>query len=134
MEPAEIRIVVSTGPESDERELAEATSQLHGMLMRQPVESVTYGSTEEAPPLSKSGEVPALGVLLVSMAPAVFAAVTATVKAWSERQSGRGAKVTLGEDSLELTGISEAQAQQVIDEFWARTERKRPEDGADGDA
>lgn len=131
MEPAEIRLVVHTGPQSDEKELAEATSQLRSMLLQQPVESVRYENVEETPALSKSADLPVLGVLLVSMAPAVFGAVATAVKAWSERQAGRGATVTINGSSLELTGISEEQTQQVIDEFWLRTERIRPEDADD---
>jgi hypothetical protein len=134
LEPAEIRIVVDTGPQSDDKELAEATRQLRNMLLGQQVEYVRFETVENAPLLGKSADLPALGVLLVAMAPAVFGAVTATVKTWSERQTGRSAKVTLDGNSLELTGISEKQTQQIIEEFWLRTERERRQDGPDGSA
>jgi hypothetical protein len=132
LEPTEIRIVVDTGPESDERELADATRELRSMLLSRPVESVVIPAGDDAPMLSKSADLQTVGVLLVSVAPAVITAVTDIVRAWSERQAGRSVRVEIDGNTLELTGISKQQAWRNMEDFWSRIGQERPEDDADG--
>ncbi|MFF1682307.1 hypothetical protein ACFVYG_40465 [Streptomyces sp. NPDC058256] len=134
MKAAEVRIVADTGPESDERELLNATQQLRQMLLRQRVEQVTLAYTDGAPDGSKGTDLVVLGTVLVTLAPHVITGVVTTVQAWAERSAGRSANLVLGEDSLELTGLSQGQQQQLIDEFLQRTSGAGEEGTSDGAA
>ncbi|WP_405905732.1 MULTISPECIES: hypothetical protein [unclassified Streptomyces] len=134
MKAAEVRIVADTGPESDERELLNATQQLRQMLLRQRVEQVTLAYTDGAPDGSKGTDLVVLGTVLVTLAPHVITGVVTTVQAWAERSAGRSANLVLGEDSLELTGLSQGQQQQLIDEFLQRTSNAGEEGTSDGAA
>lgn len=133
MEHTQICIVADTGPESDTKELLEATRQLRQMLLAQPVEEVVSDGGGTTPSGSKSAELATLGALVVTLAPSVFEAVVATVNAWAGRRSGRSAKVIIGAHTLDLTGISDEQTQQIIDEFWRTTATDRPRTVVDGD-
>ncbi|GHH93664.1 hypothetical protein [Streptomyces capillispiralis] len=131
MNTARLRIVVDAGPGADDRERVEASRQLREMLLRQRVEQVVPARTETAPPGSKAGELVVAGTLVVTLVPAVISAVVATVQAWSERAAGRSASLVLGEDSLELTGLSAGQQQQLIDRFLEATAGGAEEAAAD---
>ncbi|MEU5894541.1 hypothetical protein ABZ835_48450 [Streptomyces sp. NPDC047461] len=135
METAQVRIVADTGPESDPRELLDATQQLRQMLLRQRVvERVTLAHTEGAPLGSKAADLVVLGTVLVTLAPHVITGVVTTVQAWAERSAGRSANLVLGEDSLELTGLSPTQQQELINVFLKRTAGPGEEGGAGGAA
>lgn len=134
MNTAEVRIVANTGPGSNERELAEATRQLREMLLRQRVERVVPVHADDAPLGSKAGDLVVAGTLLVTLAPAVISAVVTTAQAWSQRRAGRSASLVLGENSLELTGLSAEQQQRLIDRFLEVTERADEEGTPDGAA
>jgi hypothetical protein len=134
MNTARLRIVVNAGPEADEKERVEASRQLREMLLRQRVEQVVPAGTESAPLGSKAGDLVVAGTLVVTLVPAVIGAVVATVQAWSERAAGRSASLTLGEDSVELTGLSARQQRQLIDHFLERTAGGAGEAAADESA
>ncbi|MFG3108193.1 hypothetical protein [Streptomyces tendae] len=131
MNTAHIRIVAHAGPGADEKERHEASRQLREMLLRQRVEQVVPARSGSAPPGSKAGDLVATGTLIVTLVPAVIGAVVATVQAWSERAAGRSASLVLGEDSLELTGLSAGQQQQLIDVFLERTAGTAERDASD---
>lgn len=128
----QVRIVVDIGPESDESDLSDAALQLRTMLCHQPVEKVEPDKGAPPPTGAKAGELAAIGAIVVTLAPAAFDAVVATVNLWAQRQSGRSARVTIGGDTLELVGLTNAQAQQVIDRFWDATGTSRTEEIRNG--
>ena len=113
MEPARIRITADTGPESDARELQDATRQLRQMLLANRVGRVDLEHSGEAPMIKGAVDI---------------------VNAWANRRAGRSAKMTVGEHTLELTGVTSAQTQAVIDEFLRRTDPERGEAADDGEA
>ncbi|WP_399886280.1 hypothetical protein ACGH7X_17500 [Streptomyces sp. BBFR51] len=131
MDTARLRIAVIAGPDADEKERVEASRQLREMLLRQRVEQVGPAGTKTAPSGSKAGDLVVVGTLIVTLAPAVLKAVVATVQAWSERAAGRSALLVLGEDSLELNGLSGREQQRLIDGFLERTGGGAEQDASD---
>ncbi|MET8827089.1 hypothetical protein ABZX40_05815 [Streptomyces sp. NPDC004610] len=128
MSDAKVRIVVDTGSGSDARERADAARQLREMLLRQPVGSAEPLAGGAPPEGSKAGELLVAGTVVVTLAPQLINAVVAVVQAWSERAAGRSAQLVLGDDSLEMTGLTAHQQQELIDRFL------RSEGGGDGAA
>ncbi|MFE4666180.1 hypothetical protein ACFRI7_14890 [Streptomyces sp. NPDC056716] len=132
MSVAEVRIVAGTGGGSDERELADAVRQLREMLVRRRVGDVVPAGGGSAPVGSKAGEVILAGTVVLTLAPQLIGAVVAVVQAWSERASGRSAKLVFADESLEMTGLSAGQQQELIDRFLERTAGSGEGDGDGG--
>ncbi|MEU9332299.1 hypothetical protein AB0D49_03920 [Streptomyces sp. NPDC048290] len=129
-----VRVVVGAGDGSDGRELVDAVRQLREMLLRRSVEDVVPEGGGAGPGHSKGGELVVAGTLVVTLVPQVITAVVAVVQAWSERAAGRSARLEFGDDSLEMTGLTARQQQELIDRFLARTDGSSGEDGGDGAA
>ncbi|MEV7287122.1 hypothetical protein AB0O01_21565 [Streptomyces sp. NPDC093252] len=133
MSDAQARIVVDTGAGSDARELADAARQLREMLRRRQVGRAEPLAAGAAPPGSKAGELLVAGTVVVTLAPPLINAVVAVVQAWSERAAGRSAQLVLGDDSLEMTGLTAHQQQELIDRFLYGNGESDGEGGGDGD-
>lgn len=118
---AEIRLVVGAGAGADERELAGDVADLRRLLLRQGVEEARPDRGAQVPPGAKAGDGVVLGVLLVTLAPHVFGAVVAAVQAWSARASGRSVEIVEGERSLTVSGLSERQQRELVEDFRRRT-------------
>jgi hypothetical protein len=97
-------------------ELDEATLALARELAELDVE-VERPSAGAAPDGSRAIEVAALGSLVVKLGTGAVAPVARALQAWLARRSGRTIKLTLGEDSLEISGGSAAYQQQLIETF-----------------
>jgi hypothetical protein len=108
--------------DADAEELDQLTSNLRRELLELDVEDVQRPRTGPPPPGTRAVEVAALGALLVSLAktPAILGGVVDTVRSWLSRGEGRTAKLKLGDDEIELTGISSEQQERLIAAFVAR--------------
>ena len=107
---------------ADARELDDLTAGLRRELLELDVDAVDRPEGGPAPEGARAVEVAALGALLVTLAktPAVLGAVVNTVRAWLSRGQGRKVKITLGDDELEITGVSSEQQERLIGDWIAR--------------
>ncbi|HTQ88731.1 MAG TPA: hypothetical protein VMK84_04485 [Streptosporangiaceae bacterium] len=118
-------IQVRGGPGADPEEVAEATLQLRRELLDLDVGTVEAPRAGEAPPGTRGVEVAALGGLMVSMAkPEFLGAVVAAVRSWLSRSQSRSIKLALGDDVLELTGVSSDEQRRLADEWLRRHDRR----------
>jgi hypothetical protein len=117
LESETFRIIVDCGPDADERAVNKATVELLGMLKAKRVGTIERVSADESSEGGKSADLFALGAVAVALAPQMADVVVAIVNSWFERRTGRSAKIVIGGDTLELTGISPAQQQSIIDLF-----------------
>jgi hypothetical protein len=114
-------IQVRGEPDADPEEVAEATLQLRRELLDLDVGTVEAPKAGEAPPGTRGVEVAALGGLVVSMAkPEFLGAVIAAVRSWLSRSQRRSIKLALGDDVLELTGVSSDEQRRLADEWLRR--------------
>jgi hypothetical protein len=120
-EPAVVlAIQVAVGPDSDDEEIAHATLQLRRELLDADVDAAEAPGGEP-PPGSRGVDVAALGALVVNVADSqLLAAVVAAVRSWLAGSPRRSIKLELGEDSLELTGVSSKEQRRLADEWLAR--------------
>jgi hypothetical protein len=100
---------------ADAEELDAATRDLARELSELDVEISRPAS--EAPPGTRAIEVAALGSLVMKLGSGAVAPVARVLQGWLARRSGRTIKLTLGADSIEISGGSAAYQQQLIETF-----------------
>ena len=111
--------------DADPEEVAEATLQLRRELLDLDVGAVEVPRAGEAPPGTRGVELAALGGLVVNMAkPELLGAVIAAVRSWLSRSRQRSIKLALGDDVLELTGVSSDEQRRLADEWLRRHDRR----------
>jgi hypothetical protein len=114
-------IQVTSGPDADAEEVANAALQLRRELLDLDVGAVEVPRPGEAPPGTRAAELAALGGLVISIAkPEVLAAVIAAVRSWVSRSQRRSIKLMLGGDVLELTGVASDEQRRLTDEWLRR--------------
>ena len=118
---ATLGVQVTIGPDGSAEELAQATLQLRREFLDLDVDSVEMQRAGEPPPGSRAVDVAALGALVVNLTdPQLLAAVVAAVRSWLAGSSRRSIKLQLGDDALELTGVSSSEQRRLADEWLAR--------------
>jgi hypothetical protein len=116
-EVLDITITLGAGPDSDERELDELTSQLRRQLLELDVESVEAVRSEDVPAGAKPVDVAAIGALAVSLAPNALKQVMAMVEQWVANRRTNSVKVVVGGDSIELANAGRAEQEQLVQMF-----------------
>lgn len=116
----ELRLDVVIDPDAEAAELDAETGRLQEELLGLDVDAVDRAPGEPPPPGTRAAEVALLGTLLVGVGKETIAAVIRTIEAWVERRSSRTVKVTLGDDSIELSNVSDQDQRRLIESFVAR--------------
>jgi membrane-associated two-gene conflict system component 1 (EACC1) len=116
---AALRVDLDLGPGADSEEVDEAARALLRELRELDVESVERVSEGPAPEGSRALEVAAVGSLVVTLGKSALGAFAGVLQAWLARRSGRTVKLTLGSDSIEITGGSASYQRQLIETFLA---------------
>lgn len=103
-------------------EYEELTEAVRRELLRLDVESVDRIPAGPVPEGARGIDLSALGALIVSVGQSapVLGQVVEVVRAWASRSPKRSAKITLGGDTLELSGLSERDQRLVIRDWMAR--------------
>jgi hypothetical protein len=107
-------------PDADPQQLDEITGRLREALLQLDVNDVERAPDAVGPPEgAKSAGAVAAGSLIVSMAttPGLLASVLETIRGWLGLRGSRSVKLTLGGDSIEVSGISD-QAQEDLVRSW----------------
>ena len=115
-------ISLDAGEGASAAELDELTAALRRELLRLDVDRVDRPSAGPAPADARGVDIAILGQLIVELGKAgpILGQVIAVVQAWAARSPQRTAKVTIGGDTLELTGMTEADQHKVIGAWMAR--------------
>jgi hypothetical protein len=115
-----LQVAGAEGLEPDE--LASLTEQLREELLDLDVDDVRPVSGGAAPEGSKAIELAALGALIVRLAtsPKALLGVVRTVSGWLQRSGARSVHVQIGDDVLEVTGISSEDQHALIDAWIER--------------
>lgn len=114
-------VQVAVGPGGDAEEIAQATWQLRRELLDLDVNSVEVPAAGEPPPGSRAMDVAALGALVVTVVDSqLLSGVVAAVRSFLGAATGRSVTLKLGDDVLELTGVSSKEQRRLADEWLAR--------------
>jgi hypothetical protein len=110
-------------PGSDDERLEELSLRLAGELRELDVESIRPAVDGDAPPGTRSALAAAAGAMVLSLRPSTqhLTAVIGAVRDWLRRSPGtRTVKVTIGGDTLELTGASDETQRRVVDDWISK--------------
>ena len=106
---------------ADPARLEELTTRLRSELLELDVNDVERMSAGSAPDGSKAIELAAIGALIVTMeqSGALVAKVVSTIREWLKRdpEPTRAVKITLGDQTIELTAASSDQQDRLVAEF-----------------
>lgn len=117
--PGELSVELQAVPDTDLEELAQATDRLRAELLDFDVDAVQRPVRGEAPEDSKSAGLQTVGELIVRLvtSPEVLISVVSGIRSWLGRNRIRSVKLTLNGDALEVTGVSSAEQDRLI-EMW----------------
>jgi hypothetical protein len=115
-----LTLAIEGAPDSDAEELARLTGQLRSQLLELDVDRVDLVRGGQAPPGSKVADPITIGAIIITLAPTVIQAVIGLVQNWHKDHPVSSVKVTLGDDSLELSNASPEQLEQLARAFIAR--------------
>jgi hypothetical protein len=101
---------------ADAKELDELTRSLSNELSQIEVQSVERISEGQAPAGGK-GDPFTIGWLAVTLTPILAKKVFDILADWAKRATGRTIKVTLGQNTIELSGASEKERQTLLNEW-----------------
>ncbi|HEV2251912.1 MAG TPA: hypothetical protein VGS06_01835 [Streptosporangiaceae bacterium] len=118
----ELSVELQAEPDVDAEELAQLLGRLRTELLDLDVDAVQQPECGEAPKESKGAGLLAAGQLVVQLvtSPAVLASIIAGVRSWLGRNRARSVKLTIGGDALEVSGVSSAEQDRLIDLWVAR--------------
>jgi len=119
VEGGKLALQIEATADTDDEELAQLTSRLRDELLRLDVDVVYLASGGEAPDSSKGVGLLAAGGLVVQflLRQDLLHSIIDGVRSWLGRQHARSIKLTLDGDSLELTGVSSAEQDRLV-ELW----------------
>jgi len=112
-------LIVHVRPDAgdDRRELLLLTEQLRVALLDLDIDDVDARTDGDAPTGSKSAGL--VESLVVKLGVTAVTAAVEKIRDWAGR-SGRSVKISIDGDSIELTGVTTAQQQQLLDIWLAR--------------
>jgi hypothetical protein len=116
---SELRVAVQGTANTDAEEVAMLTNRLRDELLGLDVDAVDPASGGVAPDSSKGVGLLAAGGLVVRFvrSPDLLQSIIDGVRSWLGRQHARSIKLTLDGDSLELTRVSSAEQDRLVD-LW----------------
>jgi len=116
----QLMVTLDAEPETDSEDLERLTRQLREELSELDVQAdlMTGGPT---PVNTKAGDIITWGTLLLTLAASGGAITTliGVLQAWLTRQERRGVTLEMDGDKLQVTGITSAEQQRLI-EAWLR--------------
>jgi len=115
----ELTMEVEATADTDAEELALLTNRLRLELLGLDVEAVYWASGGQAPDSSKGvGPLAAAGLVVqFVLRQDLLQSIIDGVRSWLGRQHARSIKLTLDGDSLELTGVTSAEQDRLV-ELW----------------
>jgi hypothetical protein len=115
-----LTVVLDGAAETDAHEVTDLTGQLRRQLLGLEVEAVEPVRNDDVPDGAKPLDAVSVGALVVTCTSGALRAVVMLVDKWLAHRPVRGAKLTIGDDSIELTDVSAADQQRLLQAFVDR--------------
>jgi len=118
----ELSVGLQAGPDTDAEELAQLAGRLRAELLDLDVDAVRWPARGEPLQGAKGAGFLASGELVVGLvaSPEVLASLIDAVRSWLGRNRARSVKLTLDGDALEVSGVSSAVQDRLIDLWVSR--------------
>ncbi|MGH2943922.1 MAG: hypothetical protein ACRDLN_14220 [Solirubrobacteraceae bacterium] len=121
----EVQIDVSLASDADAAELDEAARALRSELLELDVHDVRRPSGGPSLPGARAVDVAIVGSLVVTAAREMVAAVVRTAERWVGRRPARTIKLTIGDDTIELSDASDEDHRRLVELFLTRNATAR---------
>jgi hypothetical protein len=115
-----LRLEVGADENLDAEELVAITDELQEELLDANVNDVRTLASGEPPTGAKAGEVLEFGTLIVTLSPIILESVVGIVRSWVSRRGSRSIKMKIGEDTLEMSGLTSQEQSRLIEEWLER--------------
>jgi Effector Associated Constant Component 1 len=116
---AEVKLSIDD-EEPDPDEVEELTVKLRRRLLELDVDAVDHPPQPQAPPGTR-GIGTTLGSLVVTLGtPQLLVAVVSTIRSWLSGHGRRSVKIVMDGDTLELTGASSKEQEELIQAWIGR--------------
>jgi Effector Associated Constant Component 1 len=115
-----LRLEIGLEPDADPAELEDAALQLRHELLELDVETVGVPGSEPAPVGSRGIDAGVIGTLMLAAGRGAIGPIVQAVQSWVARRSSRSVKLTIENDSLELTNVSSEDQRRLIESFLDR--------------
>lgn len=121
-ETAALHLELDPGQQVDMETLDELAVKLRRDLLTLDVHGVHRPSAGEAPEGTRGMEAAAIGALIVETARSAGAltGVISKIREWLSRDSERRARITIGKDTLEMSGLNQQDQEALIRDWIAR--------------
>ncbi|HEX5013094.1 MAG TPA: hypothetical protein VFV72_02960 [Candidatus Limnocylindrales bacterium] len=127
-DPGQLSVSLKVDDDIGQLEYEELTAALQRELLQLDVSAVDRVPAGPVPAGARGVDLAALGELIVSIGQSapVLGQVVEVIRAWASRSPKRTATLTLGGDTLELSGLSERDQRAVIRDWMARHAKPEP--------
>jgi hypothetical protein len=117
-----VELLVDLGVDRDEdaADLDDAARQLERELLGLDVDDVQRVREGEPPPGARAVDAAMLGSLAVTAGKEVMGTVVRASVQWIGRRADRRVKLTIGDDSIELSNVSTEDQRRLVETFLAR--------------
>lgn len=114
-------LVLQPSSDVDNNELDELTTELRRRLLENlDINVVNRAMSDPAPDNAKSGDVTTVGALVLTLSPITLRSTFLLIQEWLRHRPVRTARVTIGNDSIEVTHMTDASQRRLIESFVER--------------
>jgi hypothetical protein len=114
-------LVLQSDPDVDNNELDELTVALRRRLLDElDISGVDQAASTRAPRNTKSADMAAIGALVLTLSPITLRSMFQVVQEWLKHRPVRTARIVIGDDSIEVTHLSDADQRLLIESFIER--------------
>lgn len=116
-----LQLTINTGTDTDAQELSELTRQLRQEISALDVEEVGLLRGEKIPEGAKAGDPITWGTLLVTLVASggVLPTLINAIQSWLTQHATRSITLKIGDDQLDVKGVSSEEQRQLID-LWLK--------------
>ena len=121
-DPALLELSLDAGPGADEAELDRLARSLRDDLVELDVERVELAPDGPPPEGARAAEALVAGALLVQLARTSdsLSTLVRTIRGWLGASGGRTVRIELDGDVLEVSGVSDAERERLVETWIAR--------------
>jgi hypothetical protein len=114
-------LVLQPSSDVDDNELDELTAELRRRLLEDlDVSAVNRAVSASIPHNAKSADFAEVGALVLTLSPIALRSMFQLVQEWLKYRPVRNATVVIGNDSLEVTHLTDADQRRLIESFIER--------------
>ncbi|MBS1868960.1 MAG: hypothetical protein JSS99_04805 [Actinobacteria bacterium] len=122
-----LTVQIGLGPDAEAEDFDAAALALRRELLELDAVDARRAPGPPARDGARALDGPLLGALLVTASDGAIPAILQLLGAWARRGPERSVKLKLGDDAIEVTGVTDATQRELIDAFLARN-RSHPSD------